>query len=123
MAVDNTYLLAGTCQLSVNGTSYMVAGDFGYSPAKVKRETKAGRDGVHGYSETPIPGFIKAKLRDSGNLTVAELSTMTNVTVTLQLANGKTVVGRNMWTVESPEVDSVEAEIDVRWEGMSVEEA
>ncbi|WP_043632661.1 phage tail tube protein [Chromobacterium haemolyticum] len=123
MAVDNTYLLAGTCQLSVNGTSYLVAGDFGYSPAKVKRETLTGKDGVHGYKEEPVAGYIKAKLRDSGGLTVAQLNQMTNVTVTLQLANGKNIVGRNMWTVESPEVDSVEGTIDVKWESASVEEA
>ena len=48
---------------------------------------------------------------------------MTNVTVTVELANGKTIIGRNMWTVEAQEVKTAEATFEVKWEGFSVEEA
>lgn len=120
---DTTNRLAGTAFLSVDGTTYMLAGDLAYTPSKVKRETLTGQDRVHGYSELPNPGEISATLRDAGGLLVADFNAMTNVTVTLELANGKTVVGRNMWTVEAQEVKTAEGTFEVKWQGPSVEEA
>jgi len=120
---DTTNRLAGIAYLSVDGKQYMLAGDFAYSPSKVSRETLVGQDTVHGYSEKPHQGMMSGTLRDAGGLTVADLNAMTNVTVTAELANGKTIVGRNMWTVEVQEVKTADATIDVKWEGFEVEEA
>jgi hypothetical protein len=114
--------LAGTAFVSVDGVSYMVAGDFEYSPSSVSRETLAGMDTVHGFSEKPIAGHISGTLRDSGGLSVASLNAMDNVTVVAELANGKTIVGRNMWTVESQTAKAADATIEVKWEGLSVSE-
>lgn len=122
MAKDNSNRLAGLAYLSVDGTSYLVAGDFTYSPTKVTRETLKGMDFVHGYKESPNQCFISATLRDHGGLSVQDINDMTNVTVTVELANGKTVAGRNMWTVEAQEVKAEDGTIDVRWEGFEVEE-
>lgn len=120
---DTTNRLAGIAYLSVDGQSYMLAGDLAYSPSKVTRETLIGQDRVHGYSEKPHAGFISGSFRDAGGLTVADFNAMTNVTVTAELANGKTIIGRGMWTVDAQEVKTAEATFDVKWEGMSVEEA
>ena len=46
-----------------------------------------------------------------------------NVTVVAELANGKVITGRNMWTVDAQEVKTTDATFPVRWEGISVEEA
>lgn len=118
----NPNRLAGTAYLSVDGVSYMLSGDFEYSPSTVSRETLVGMDQVHGFSEKPIAGHISGTLRDSGGLSVASLNAMNNVTVTAELANGKTIVGRNMWTVESQTVKSADATIEVKFEGMAVSE-
>jgi hypothetical protein len=120
---DNTNRLAGIAYLSVDGQTYMLAGDLAYNPSHVSRETLVGQDRVHGYSEKPHAGYISATLRDSGGLSVAALNEMTNVTVVCELANGKTVIGRNLWTVEAQESKTTDGTIDVRWEGFSVEEA
>jgi hypothetical protein len=120
---DTTNRLAGIAYLSVDGTNYMLAGDFGYSPSKVTRETLAGQDRIHGYSEKPHAGMMSGSLRDAGGLSVASFNAMTNVTVTCELANGKTIIGRNMWTVDAQEVKTAEATFEVKWEGFSVEEA
>ena len=120
---DTTNRLAGTAFISVDGRTYMLAGDLGYDPSTVARESLVGQDRVHGYSEKPKTGSISGTLRDAGGLTVADFNAMTNVTVTLELANGKTVVGRNMWTVDSQEVKTAEGTFEVKWEGISVEEA
>jgi hypothetical protein len=121
---DNTNRLAGVAYLSVDGRNYMLAGEgITYSVTRVKRETLSGASGVQGYSEMPVPGSISATFRDAGNLSVAAFNAMTNVSVTVELANGKTIVGRNMWTVDSQEVKSSDATFEVKFEGPSVEEA
>lgn len=120
---DTTNRLAGIAYLSVDGTTYMLAGDLAYQVSTVSRETLAGQDRVHGYSEKPVAGYISATIRDWGGLSLAQVNAMTNVTVVAELANGKTITGRNMWTVESQEVKTSEATADVRWEGFSVQEA
>lgn len=120
---DNTNRLAGIAYLSVDGQTYMLTGDLKYKVSRVSRETLVGQDRVHGYSEKPVAGYISANLRDSSGLSLAAINAMTNVTVVAELANGKTIIGRNLWTVEDQEVDTGEAKADVKWEGFSVEEA
>ncbi|BDC37759.1 MULTISPECIES: phage tail tube protein [Paraburkholderia] len=115
---NNTGLIAGTAYLSVDGVNYQLEGELKYDVAKVTRETKSGQDTVHGFSEMPKAPSISASIRDSGGLSLAAINAMTNVTVVLELANGKTVIGRNMWTVEPSDVDTVEAKFPVKWEGL-----
>ena len=106
----------------MDGVTYLLSGDLAYRVARVERTTLIGQDRVHGYSEKPMSGMISATIRDAGVLSVASLSAMTNVTLTLELANGKIIVGRNMWLIEHPEVKTEDGTIDVKWEGISVEE-
>jgi len=120
---DNPNRLAGIATVTVDGQNYMLSGDLTYQVSTVKRETLIGQDRVHGYSETPVAGFISGTFRDAGDLTVADFNAMSNATVVVELANGKTIVGRNMWTVETQEVKTAEGTFDVRWEGFSVQEA
>lgn len=120
---DTSNRLAGTASVTTNGITIMVAGQFKYSPSTVKRETLTGMDRVHGYKEKPSAPFISCQVRDSGGTTVADFNDMTNVTVVAELANGKTIIGTGMWTVESQEVDSEDAVFDVRWESTSVTES
>jgi hypothetical protein len=119
---DNTNLLAGTAAITVNDQNYRLAAAAKYSVNTVKRETLSGMDGVHGYKETPVPGWISATLRDAGDLTVADFQSMTNETIVLELANGKTVIGSGCWAVDAQEVDVAEGTFDVKWEGPSVTE-
>ncbi|OOG61449.1 phage tail protein [Rhodanobacter sp. B04] len=112
-----TNRLAGTAYLSVDGVTYMLAGDFEYKPSLVTRESLTGMDTVHGFSEKPVAPHISCTLRDSGGLSVASLNAMVNVTIVVELANGKTIIGRNMWSVEDQTAKSTDATIDVKWEG------
>lgn len=116
---DTTQRLAGVAYIAVDGMTYMLAGDLSYSPGSVKRESLSGQDQVHGYSEMPRPPFISGTLRDAGSLTVNDFNNMTNVTISLELANGKLVTGKGMWTVEAQEVKTQEGTFEVRWEGKS----
>jgi hypothetical protein len=116
---DTTNRLAGVAYLAVDGQNYMLAGDLGYSTAIVSRESLGGQDAIHGFSEKPRAPFISGTLRDAGSLTLQSFNDMTNVTITLELANGKTVIGRNMWTVEAQEVKTTEGTFEIKWEGFS----
>ncbi|MBI6944202.1 phage tail tube protein [Pseudomonas putida] len=109
--------LAGTATITADGATYMLVGDLSYDPSTVAREELTGQDGTHGYKEKPKFGQIKATLRDTGSLTIADLNAMSNVTVVLDLANGKTVLGRNMFTVDPQSVSTEEGTVEVTWKG------
>ena len=110
--------IAGTATVTVDGVNYMLEGDLEYSPPTVKRETKVGQDTVHGFGEMPVAPYISGTFRDSGQITVALFNAMTSVTVALELANGKLIIGRNMWTVGELGVKTVEGTFEIRWEGL-----
>ena len=114
--------IAGTAQITVDGQTYQLEGDLKYMPSTVKRESLLGMDGFHGFKETHVAGSISMTLRDAGSLSVGDFNTMDNVTVVASLANGKTVVGRNMGAVETQEVDTVDAKFEVKFEGPQVSE-
>ena len=116
---DNTNRLAGIAYISVDGQTYPLAGELSYSTGSVKRETLVGQDQVHGYSEMPRAPFISGSFRDVGSLTVASFNAMTNVTVSLELANGKHVVGRGMWIVEEQTVKTQDGTFEVKFEGFT----
>ncbi|KXZ68767.1 phage tail tube protein [Acinetobacter venetianus] len=116
---NNTNRLAGVANISVDGVTYLLSGEFTYSSADTERKTLTGQDQVHGYSEMPRAPFISCTLRDAGTLTVKGFNAMTDVTIHAELANGKTITGRNMWTVDAQEVKTQESTFDVRFEGMT----
>lgn len=116
--------LAGVASVTIDGAAYSIAGEGTYRVSTSKRETLSGQDGVHGYSEMPQPGKISWKGRDSGALSIGALDNAVNATVVLVLANGKTIIGRNMWRVGDPiEVNSEDATFTVEFESADVVEA
>jgi len=117
-----TNRLAGIASIVVGGVTYLLQGELTWSPSTVTRETLTGQDQVHGFKEMPVAPFIAGTLRDTNNLTVEDFNQMTDVTVNLTLANGKSVTGRNMWCVGVQEVKSTEATFEVRFESQSVTE-
>ncbi len=119
---DTTNRLAGIATVTVDGVNYLLSGEFTYRPSTVTRESLKGQDTVHGYKEMPETGKIGATFRDASNMSVAAFNAMTNVTFVGQLANGKVIIGRNMWTVESQEVKTEDGTFEVSFEGPSVTE-
>jgi hypothetical protein len=113
---------AGTIQLQVNGEIQDAVGSFSYNLGRPKREGMVGSDRPHGYKENPQIPFIEGSIRDRGNLDVGALVSMTNGTVNLLLANGKTIILRDAWFAGEGTASSEEAEIPVRWEGINAEE-
>jgi hypothetical protein len=114
--------LAGVAFLTIDGKSYQVAEGAKYQVSKITRETLSGQSGVDGFKEMPKPGTIGATIRDAGDLSVSKINQMTDVTVVLQLANGKVISGSGMWSTENQEVDTAEGKFEVNFEGPDVRE-
>lgn len=112
---------AGVAAGFIDGVPYDII-ETRYSPTKVVRETLKGQNGIHGFSEMPQQGRIVMSIRDAGGMSVADFSDMSDNEVQLSLANGKTVGGAGMWCTEAVEVNTVEATMEVTFEGASVTE-
>lgn len=121
MALDPRRL-AGVASVAIDGTAYDLVGDLTWSPSTRKRTTLTGMDRVHGYAEQVVAGYIAMKLRDNGARAAQTFQGMVNVTVVVNLANGKQVSGSGMWNVEAVEVEAMEATFAVRFEGNDVAE-
>lgn len=114
-------LIAGTCYFNVDGKRWALVGEFRYRPSGVMREAKLGSDGYHGHKEKPMQGQIVAKLRNTGAELLSSINNIVNGTITAELANGKTVVGRNMFRAGDPvTADAEEAEFECTFEGPEV---
>ena len=114
---------AGMAYVSVDGKSMRLAGEASYRLSGEKREALIGMDGVHGYKSTPQEGMIKVTLRDARDVDLSALVNATDVTVTVELINGKTILGRNMWrNGELPEADVAEAQVPIEFAGLDVTE-
>lgn len=114
--------VAGTAYIKADGKQFPLRGSLTVSAAVIEREGISGQDGVHGYKEMPRVPFISCDISDGEDVSVPELMAMTNVTVTAELANGKTYVLRNAWVADAVEIDTVEGQMTVKWEGESCDE-
>lgn len=113
---------SGIIYLKVNGSIFDAKGNFTYNIGKPKREAIVGADAVHGFKETPQVSFIEGEITDSGTLDLEALVMMDDVTVTLELSNGKVIVLRNAWYAGDGTGQTQEANIQFRFEGKTGEE-
>ncbi|MFP3943815.1 MAG: phage tail tube protein [Alphaproteobacteria bacterium] len=113
---------AGIIFLKINGRQHDARGNFTYNLGVPKREAIVGADGVHGHKEMPKAPFIEGEITDRGDLDVEALQRLDDVTVTLELANGKVILLRNAWYAADGDAQTEEANIQVRFEGLSAEE-
>jgi hypothetical protein len=114
----------GVIFLKINAEMYQAKGSFTYGLGKNLRDAIVGYDGIHGYKETIQVPFIEGEITDSPELSLDQLSEITDGTVTLELANGKTIVLRNAWHANKDGLtgQTEEGNIPVRFEGRQAEE-
>ncbi len=114
--------IGGIISFKVDGTSFFAKGDFTYRVNPTKKEMIVGSDKTHGYKETPQVQYIEGAITDRSNLDLAAMQAIVDATVTLDLANGKTIVLRQACYASEGEVSTAEGEVAVRFEGMDGEE-
>lgn len=112
----------GIIFLKLDSEIQQAKGNFTYNLGKPKRDAIIGADAVHGYKDMPQVAFIEGEITDRQTLNLEGLVTGENLTVTLELANGKTVVLREAWFAGEGTGNTEEGNIGVRWEGISGEE-
>lgn len=112
----------GTIFLKVDGAIHSAKGSFSYNIGSPMREAIVGADVVHGYKETPQVPFIEGEITDNPDLDLAALTTGKELTVTLELANGKVISLREAWFAGEGTGNTEEGNIGVRWEGLTGEE-
>lgn len=117
---DTSRRIAGGAYGSIDGVGTALVANPKYRLSTVTRESMTGMDGVHGYSEKPQPGMIGFQARDMPGLSIADFENMTNVTVELNLNNGKIITGTGMWLINAVEVSSAEATFDLEFHGDNV---
>jgi hypothetical protein len=113
---------SGTLYFKVDGAPYSAKGSFTYNLGASKREAIVGADAVHGYKEMPQTPFVEGEITDSADLDVKTLLNLDGVTVTLELANGKVILLRDAWYAGDGNIGTEEANIQIRFEGISAEE-
>jgi len=109
--------IAGIAYIKVNGQQFPLRGNFTVTPTDVERTGIAGQDGFHGYSEMPRVPSIEGDITTLPGLSIENLQSMTNETVTAELANGTTYVLREAFTAGVREINAQEGSVRVRWEG------
>lgn len=114
--------LAGIISVKINGNIKLAKGNWTYNLGLPKRDAIVGADTTHGYKELPQVAFIEGEITDQSDLDVKALLQTDDSTITLELANGKVILLRNAWYAGEGNVQTEEANIAVRFEGMSAEE-
>lgn len=113
---------AGILYLKVDGEQQDAKGEFTHRPSVPKRSAIKGADKVHGFGEEVEVAYIEGAITDKGTLDTSKLFNITDATITLELANGKTFVLSNAWYAGEATTKSKEGEISVRFESGNGEE-
>ena len=111
--------IGGILSLRVDGNQYEARGSFQVTPSSVKRTGVAGQDSVHGYIEEPVVPQIKGNISIGHLLSIDVLDEITDATVQIQLANGRTYVLSNAWAVAGSVIDAHDGQVDVTFEGLT----
>lgn len=114
--------IGGTISFSVNGTRYDAKGSFTYNLGTPKREAVVGADRVHGFTEKPQVPFIEGEITDRPDLDLRAFMAAQDATVSLDLANGKSIVLYEAFNASDGGGSSEEGAIPIRFEGLRAEE-
>lgn len=113
----------GIIQVQVQGIVQDAKGEFSYNLGHPKRTSIKGSSGrIQGFTEEAQPAFIEGALTDRGTLDLGALVDAEDVTVTLILAVGKTIVLRDAFYCADGTGKSNEGEVELRFEAPQGEE-
>ena len=100
----------------------VITSAYSTKASAVERAGIAGQDYVHGFSELPRVPYIEGDLTDVQGMSVENLESMVDVTVTAELANNSVYVLKEAWCRSAIEINSREGQFRVRFEGTTCEE-
>lgn len=113
--------VAGTAFITIDGVQYSLRGNMNISLGNAHRETVVGLDQYHGIKEIPEAGTIECDLTDQPTLDLNILEALDNITVTVELINGKTATLRNATQMNHLTLNAEDGKMTVKFEGPSGE--
>jgi hypothetical protein len=114
--------IAGVAFLRVDGQQFALKGNMTLSIDPFIREGIAGMDGVHGFKETPQVPHITCDISDIGGMSLQQLRSFCNSTVTAELGNGKTYLLTGAWTAAIMDLNVTDGQVTVNFQGLRGEE-
>lgn len=111
--------VGGIITLKVDGSRYSAKGDFTYGLGTPKREPVIGTGDIAGYKETPQVAFVEGAITDSPDIKTVDIANITNATIVLELANGKSIVLREAYFAGDAQGTTGEGEFAIRFESVS----
>ncbi len=109
--------IAGVVYVRIDGTTVSVRGNVKCSMASESRESIAGVDGVHGHKVIPAVPFIELDVSDGDEADWTVLAAAKGVEIQAELTSGKVAVLSEAVQVNQLEVDGVEGQATLRFEG------
>jgi len=122
MANDRAGLIAGIIEVKIDGEIFRAKGNWTWNLGKVKKEMILGADGPHGFKGTPQAPRIEGEITDLYDLSVEDLVSLSEATVTLALANGKVIVLKRASYTADGDVQTEEGNIQAIFTGFDCTE-
>ena len=112
---------AGTLFCKIDGEQQDAKGSWKLQVGGTKKTGIAGVDRVHGPKEEIMVPYIEGVFTDNGDFSIQALQQVSG-TVTLELVNGKSYALSGAWYAGEGELDPIEGEIAVKFEGKTMKE-
>lgn len=111
--------VAGICYIKVDGSQLEVKGGVECALAPTKKETVMGLAGNAGYKETAERQYIKVTAILTNDFPIANIQQGTNMTITVEMANGKIYTLTGAWLEGESGANGEEGEIELEFTGIT----
>ena len=109
--------VAGICYIKVDGEQLEVSGGVEVPLVDLKRETVMGLSGPAGLKETALEPYVKLSAIFMPSFPVSMLQTSTEMTVTAELANGKSYTLSGAFLKGEPSIKGDDGTVELEFGG------
>lgn len=113
--------IGGIVYVKVDGKQIKTKGGFEVPISNKKRATVMADDGPAGYSEAAHPNQVKGNILITPDFPLSAITGGTDLTITVELANGMTYVLTEAFLAEHAPLKSDSGECEMTFEGMNGE--
>lgn len=110
--------IAGTMYVKVDGEQLEISGGFECPAMQVKREAVMSATGMAGFKETVNRQYVKMTSLFTPNFPLATLQSNTEMTVTVELANGKVYTLSGAYVEGDSVIKGDDGTIDLEFTGV-----
>lgn len=111
--------VAGICFVKADGTQFEVKGGIEAPLNNKSREAVLGLAGVAGYKEIIQRPFVKLEAIFTPDFPISTLANSTNMTITVEFANGKVYTLSNAWIEGETVTNGEEGTATIEFSGVT----